>query len=119
MDTIFIRDLTLKPLIGAFDWERHGPQTVQLDVEMSADTRAAGISDDLNKTVDYYTVAQRLREFASTSQFQLLESLAEALASIIIGEFNVPAVKLTLTKPTALRHAAGVGITIERHKING
>lgn len=114
MDTIFIQDLTIKPLIGAFNWERHEPQAVRLDLEIYADTRPAGSSDELHDTVDYYTVAQRLRAFASSSQFQLLESLGEAIATLLHQEFGVHSLKLTLTKQGALRHAAGVGITITR-----
>jgi len=59
-------------------------------------------------------VAKRLIEFIEQSEFELVEALAEKICSIILDEFSVPWVKLTLHKPGAVRGSKSVGVMIER-----
>ena len=114
LDRIHIRDLLLRCVIGIYDWERRIKQTVCFDIEMATDIRKAAASDAIDDTLDYKSVAKRLIQFVGESEFQLVETLAERVAEIVITEFQVPWVKVTLNKKGAVRHAAGVGIIIER-----
>lgn len=114
MDIIYLKELNIDTVIGIYDWERRIKQTICLDIEMATDIRRAAASDAIEDTLDYKSVAKRLIQFVSESQFQLVETLAEKVAGIIISEFQVPWVKVTLNKKGAVRHAAGVGIIIER-----
>ena len=114
MDTIFITDLRIDTVIGVFDWERRIKQTVSLDLEMGTDIRKAAQSDQLDDTLNYKAVAKRLISFVEESQFQLVETLAERIAEIILQEFQVPWVRLFVHKPGAVRGAKDVGIQIER-----
>ena len=52
--------------------------------------------------------------FVEASEFQLVETLAEKIAAIVISEFNVPWLKLTVHKPGAVRGSRDVGVIIER-----
>ena len=81
---------------------------------MSADIAKAAASDDIKDTLNYKAVAKRLIDFVGSSDFQLVETLAERVAEVVITEFQVPWVKVTLNKKGAVRHASGVGIVIER-----
>ena len=114
MDIIYLSDLKIDTVIGIYDWERRITQTVSFDLEMATDIRKAADSDTIEDTLDYKAVAKRLIQFVSESEFQLVETLAERVAEIILTEFNVPWVRLRLNKKGAVRHASGVGILIER-----
>ena len=110
MDIIFINELRIETLIGIYDWERRVKQTVSLDLEMAADIRRAAASDH----IDFQVVAKRLIEFVGASQFQLVETLAERIAAIVLDEFDVSWLRLRLHKPGALRGSRDVGVVIER-----
>jgi len=114
VDIIYISDLRIETVIGIFDWERKIKQTVVLDVEMAADCRKAAQSDNVEDTLNYKSVAKRLLEFVGNSEYQLVETLAERCAEIIMNEFHVPWVKLRVNKRGALRGARDVGVIIER-----
>lgn len=113
-DTIFISDLRIEAIIGIYDWERKVRQTVSLDLEMAADIRKAAASDDIDDTLNYKAVAKRLIAVVGDSEFQLLETLAERIAEIVITEFGVAWLRLQLHKPGALRGSRDVGVMIER-----
>ena len=114
MDKIFLRDLRVETVIGIWDWERKIRQTVSIDLEMAADIRKAAASDRVDDTLNYKSVAKRLQQFVGDSSFQLVETLAEKIAAIVIDEFDVPWVRVQLNKPGAIRGARDVGILIER-----
>ena len=114
MDIIFLRDLRIETVIGIYDWEREIKQTVVLDLEMATDIRKAAATDAIEDTLDYKSVAKRLIAFVEESSFGLVETLAERCAEIVLNEFDVPWVRLTLNKQGAVRGARDVGVIIER-----
>lgn len=116
MDTVFIRDLRIPTLVGIFDWERRIRQTISLDIEMGFDIRKAAASDAIEDTLDYKAVAKRVIAYVESTEFQLVESLAENIAALILKEFPVMSVKLTLNKPGAVRGSRDVGVKIERSR---
>lgn len=117
MDIVFLRQLEVDTVIGIHDWERKIRQTLVLDLEMAVDIRLAAQTDSISDALDYQAVAERLGEFIRGSSFQLVETLAESCAGIIMQEFAVPWLRLTVSKPTALAQAASVGVVIERGEI--
>lgn len=114
MDIIYLNDLEIETIIGIFDWERRIKQVVRLDLEMATDIRKAANSDSIEDTLNYKSVAKRLIQFVGESEFQLVETLAERVAEIIIQEFEIPWVRIKLNKPGAIRYAGDVGVIIER-----
>lgn len=114
MDIVFIQGLKIDCVIGIYDWERKIRQNIVLDIEMSTDIQVAGETDNIDQTIDYKAVSKRLIHFVQTSKFQLVETLAEKITQIIIKEFDVKKVKLTLNKGEAVTGAQGVGVIIER-----
>ena len=113
-DTIFLKDLQIKTVVGIWDWERAVPQTVSIDLEMAFDIRKAAESDHIDDTLDYKAVSKRLIGFVEASEFQLVESLAERCAAIVLDEFPVNWLRLKLSKPGAVRGSNAVGVIIER-----
>ena len=118
MDIIYLHDLRIDTVIGVFDWERRIRQTVILDLEMAADIRRAAASDDLADTLNYKAVAKRLIDFVGRSEFQLVETLAERVAELVLTEFAVPWLRLRVNKQGAVRGARDVGVIIERGERN-
>jgi dihydroneopterin aldolase len=114
MDIVFIHDLQIETVIGIYDWERKIRQTISLDIEMATDISKAAKSDNIDDALSYKTVAKRLIEFVQQSEFELVEALAEKICSIVMDEFAVPWIKLTLHKPGAVRGSKSVGVIIER-----
>ncbi|MCP3690365.1 MAG: dihydroneopterin aldolase [Gammaproteobacteria bacterium] len=114
MDIVFIRDLQVETVIGIYDWERKIKQVISIDLDMAADIRQAASSDNIDDTLSYKTVARRLVEFIEQSEYELVEALAERICSIVREEFAVPWVRLTLSKPGAVRGSRSVGVVIER-----
>lgn len=113
-DTIFLKDLQIKAVVGIWDWERAVPQTVSIDLEMAADVAAAAERDHIDATLDYKAVTKRIIAFVEDSDFQLIETMAERIAAIVTDEFGVPWVQVTVHKPWAIRGSRDVGIRIER-----
>jgi 7,8-dihydroneopterin aldolase/epimerase/oxygenase len=116
MDIVFIEDLRIETVIGIYDWERRIRQVVSLDIEMRFDNTRPAPTDRIEDTLDYKAVSKRLIAFVEASEFQLVETLAERCASIILNEFDVAHVKLRLAKPGAVRGSKSVGVQIERER---
>ena len=114
MDIIYLNDLKIETVIGIYDWEREIKQIVVLDLDMAADIHKAAISDSIEDTINYKAVSKRLIEFVGASEFQLVETLAEEVANIILKEFGVPWVRVKINKKGAVRYAGDVGVIIER-----
>jgi dihydroneopterin aldolase len=116
MDIVFIRELKVATVVGIYDWERRIRQNVVLDLDMAADVARAAKSDKIEDTLDYKAVAKRLIQFVSASEFQLVETLAAKVAELVMQEFAVRWVKVTLHKPGAVSGSKSVGVIIERGK---
>ena len=113
-DLVFVHGLRVDALIGVHAWERELRQVLLIDLDLAADVRAAAARDALSDALNYQVLAERVREFVSASSYQLVESLVEALASLLIEEFAIPWLRLRITKPGAVPGADAVGVVIER-----
>jgi dihydroneopterin aldolase len=113
-DIIFLRGLTVECIIGFIDWERRVKQTVVIDLELPVDCRNASLRDEVDDTLDYKKVAKRVIAFVEASEFKLVETLAHRLALLLLEEFGVPWIRLSVNKPGAIRGSKDVGVSIER-----
>ncbi len=114
MDIIYLNELKIDTVIGIYSWERQARQTVVFDLQMAADIRKAAATDSIEDTLNYKAVAKRLIDFVGNSEFQLVETLAERAAEVVLNEFPVPWLRLQLNKRGAVRGARDVGVIIER-----
>ena len=115
-DRIFLRGLTAECIIGFIDWERRVKQTVVVDLELPVDCRRASVSDDVADTVDYKRVAKRVLAYIEASEFKLVETLAHRLALLLLEEFGLDWVRISLNKPGAIRNSRDVGVVVERSR---
>ena len=116
MDTVFIRDLSMDAVIGVFGWERQVRQKITINLEMATDISKAAKTDDLEYTLDYKAISQRIRALVDENQPKLVETLIELIATTVMEEFNIPWLRISIAKPGAVRGSAAVGVTIERGK---
>ncbi len=114
MDRVFIEGLKVDAVIGVYDWEREITQPLVFDIEMATDIKPAAASDDLSLTLDYFAISQKVTEFVQQSSYELIETLAEAIAQLIMQDFGVSWLKIKVSKPGAVPNAGNVAVQIER-----
>lgn len=118
-DLVLIEGLAIDTVIGIHDFEREIQQTVILDLEMHHDNRPAAESEDISLTLDYFAISQRLIEFVGSSEFLLIETLAERCAELLLAEFTLLALRIKVSKPGAVPEARNVAVQIFRRASHG
>ena len=113
-DTVFIEGLEARAIIGIQDWERKKPQTIRFDIEMAWDASLAAENEDIDKTVNYRSVAKAVLAHVEEKEYFLVETLAHRLAEMIMKDHGVPWVRLRVSKPGAVRFSENVGIEVVR-----
>lgn len=98
MSKISIVDLEVFYRVGVTDAERAEPQRLLLTVEMLFDFSSAAVSDRLERTIDYYAVAQMLLKYGEGRSWKLLEWLVTQVADEILAEFKAQAVNVEVKK---------------------
>lgn len=116
LDKIYIRDLSLRCIIGIFPEEREKKQDVIINVVMSADLTKAGQTDDINDTVDYKRITKAILAAIEPSSYGLIEKMAQVVADICFTDQLVQNVEVTIDKPGALRFAKASAVTIYRER---
>jgi len=119
VDIIYLHGLKVDCVIGVWEWERRIKQVVTIDLDMAADIAGAATTDSLEDTVNYKAVAKRLISYVGTSEFQLVETMAEKIAGILLEEFHIPWCRVRINKGGAVRGARDVGVVIERGQPDG
>ena len=115
-DRIKITDLHLRAIIGINPDERKNLQDVLINIVLYVDSRPAAESDDISDSANYRTITKEIIKLVESSKFYLIEKLASEIAAICLRSQQVETVSVNVQKPTALRFAKSVGITIERSK---
>ena len=118
LDKIKITDLTVMGIVGIKPDERTTPQEIRVNCTMWVDTRPAAKSDDIVDAANYRTISKAIIAHLESGEPMLVERLVQELADIVFEtEPRVQSVEMTVEKPTALRHAGSVGITIHRDRV--
>lgn len=115
-DKIFLHGLKVFCMIGTLPRERCKKQLLIVDLEFPTSVQKAAKKDRLQDAINYKKIADRAMFFVASSRFYLIETLAERLASILLREFKLKSISLTIRKPAALRHVKCVGIAITRKR---
>lgn len=113
MDTIVIQDVEVRFHVGVPEAERTQPQRLLISVELDLDTRAAAAADDLAQTVNYFDLRQRIVRLGDGREWKLIETLAEDIARLVLGEPRVQAVRVEVKK-FILPETRHVAVRIER-----
>ena len=114
VDTIFLHGLKVECVIGIWEWERRITQTLIFDLDIGFDTIAAAHSGTIEDTLSYREVAKRVTAYAQETRANLVETLAQGVADILLEEFGAPWCKVRVNKRGAVTGATDVGVVIER-----
>lgn len=114
MDTIYLHGVKCQSTIGVWEWEKAITQTLVLDIDIATNVSEAAASDDLSNAIDYQAIAERVQNYARENDHQLIETLVERLAALILDEFETPWVRIRLDKGPAVKGVKNVGVLIER-----
>lgn len=116
-DEIFIHNLVVQTIIGVLPEERKKLQPVELDIVLKTDIRPAAQSQNLADTLDYAAIASGLSAYIQSTQYLLLETLADAIVHWLWDfSSSINEVVLELRKPKAVAEAKTVGIKISRSR---
>ncbi|MDF3055713.1 MAG: folB [Gammaproteobacteria bacterium] len=116
LDKIFICGLKTNAIIGVYEEEKTIKQPIELDITFFTDISKAAHSDDVNDTLDYADVTQKVITWIDETKFELIEKLAEHIATRLIDAFPIQAVRLRLKKFPRGLQAAYTAVEIKRGK---
>lgn len=116
MDKIYIRDLALRCIIGIYPEERREKQDVIFNVVLEGDFSKAARTDRISVAVNYKELKQEIRALVESSQFLLIERLADRVAALCLKNRAVRRVTVTVDKPGALRFARSVAVELTRRQ---
>ena len=114
MDIIFLHGLQAACTVGVWEWEKQITQNIVVDLDMAFDIKPAAASDELADTLNYKAAAEAVIEMLEASRFQLIETMAEEVARLLMTEFGIAWVRVRINKGGAVKHVDNVGILIER-----
>ena len=115
-DHVFVEGLQFDAIVGIRPEERHTPQPVLIDIDMTVSTRPAAESGAIDDTVSYSDVTRQVQLLVEERRFELLETLAERCAELVLWQPGVRAVLFTVRKPEAVANADAVGVRIYRSR---
>ena len=118
MDIIFLNGMAVETLVGVYEWERQHSQTLYLDLQVGI-VENSQRNDDLNLTLSYADIATCVRKELALQTFQLLESVGEHVAEVLLQQAGVLQVTVKVTKPGILAGVREVGIQFTRKATSG
>lgn len=111
-DIIFLEDLKFSTKIGVLAWEKQIEQTITISLKIYTDF--ANLEDKLEKTVDYSIIYSKIKQYLDSQQHNLIETLAENIASLVLNDKKIAKLEVLLEKPSALPETRKLGVKIER-----
>ena len=117
-DRITLAGLRVRGFHGVFDFERRDGQDFVVDVQLELDLRPAAASDDVADTVHYGELADALAKVIAGEPVNLIETLADRLATVCLADPRVSAATVTVHKPGAPipLEFADVAVTLRRSR---
>jgi dihydroneopterin aldolase len=112
MDQLDIIGLSLSTRIGIHSWEQRIHQRLVVDISIPMDFTQC--QNELKNTIDYDALTQRITSFVEDNSFELIETVAEKIATLIKEEFKVPKMTISVSKPDAIKNAANIRVTLTR-----
>ena len=115
--TTGVQDLRVECIVGIYEHERQARQTVFVDVDLDYDFAVAAASDAIADAVDYDGVTAAIVELAERRGFQLIETMAEESAAMLLARLpQVRRVRMEIRKPAAVPTAACAFVRVERSR---
>lgn len=118
MDRIAVTGLRVRGFHGVFEHERRDGQDFVIDVSLSLSLHAAALSDDVADTVHYGELADAITAIVAGEPVNLIETLAERIATACLADTRVVSVEVTVHKPQApvAGHFDDIAVSIVRQR---
>ena len=114
MDIIFLHGIKADCVVGVWEWEKQITQKIVVDIDVLADIAKSAATDELEDTLNYKAMAEQVIDMLESTHFQLIETMAEAVAQLILEGFDTTWVKVKINKGGAVKRVDNVGVQIER-----
>lgn len=102
MDKIILSNLGFYGYHGVLEAEKTLGQKFFIDMELFLDTKEAGKTDDMNKSVSYADVYEVVKNIVENKRFDLIEAVAENIADEVLNKFSLlNSVMVRVKKPEA------------------
>jgi dihydroneopterin aldolase len=115
-DILSVKELQTETILGVYDWERVACRPVIINMDIRIETIAAAKSDNINETLDYAQLIDKVDDFVRSQTCQLIETLAHNIAMLVLSEYFCHSVKIEVIKPNIISKVKQISICIERHK---
>jgi len=115
-DRIYVRDLSLRCIIGIYPEERKNRQDVIVNLVLEGPFSEAAATDNIEHTANYKTITKQIIQLVEDSEFFLIETLAERICGVCLDDPRVFKATVTLDKPGALRFARSVAVELTRSR---
>ena len=113
-DILYVHGVEVQATIGIEKWEQAIKQKISFDLEMLADAKQVATTDQIADAINYQSVTTTLIDYIEQSNFQLIETLAEHCAQLVMQKFEVKGLRLRMSKPGIIRHSKDSGVIITR-----
>jgi dihydroneopterin aldolase len=115
---VFVRDLVQMCAIGVHDHERKAPQRVRLNLDLAVfEGDASHVADDIKNVVCYEEITRAVRAVCARDHINLVETLAEDVASVCLTHGQVRSVRVRVEKLDVFEDVSSVGVEIERYNL--
>jgi dihydroneopterin aldolase len=112
-DPIHIEQLEIFARVGVPEKERATPQRLTVSITLWPKQDSRHLGDQIGRTVDYSAVAEEAKDFARDQSVNLIETLADRLATHLLGSFPIQEIRVELRK-FILQDARYVSVTVTR-----
>lgn len=117
MRRVFVRDLLLDASIGIYPEERARPQKILINLDLWVAETPGQPPRGYADVVCYERLVAATKSLLAEGHVDLVETLAERLAALCLADERVGRATVRVEKPDAITEAAGVGVEIERTRI--
>jgi 7,8-dihydroneopterin aldolase/epimerase/oxygenase len=111
---VFVRDLEVMARLGIHEHEKHTPQRIIVNIDLSVKEGEGRLADDISHVVSYEIVVKKVEAIVAKGHVNLVETLAELIAEACLKDRRVTAARVRIEKPDIIKNARSVGIEIER-----
>lgn len=118
MDILFVKQLTIKTIIGIYKWEKFIKQKLIFDIKIAIKNKKSFISNEIKNCIDYTDVIDVVSNYVKNNKFSLIETVAENVALLLLNSFHSDWIKIRIVKNGFFSSQAQVGILITRKNKN-
>ncbi len=109
---IKIKNFRLKTIVGCHDWEKNIDREIIINVEIESDFDKALSSDNIEDTIDYESLSEKIKNLIATNRFALIEKMAQEVMNLIMEDKRIKKCKLEIDKVGAVEGIESFSVTL-------